>query len=190
MLKGSRLHGRRPREAARGHRHDVDRDDALQLEPARAHPARQARDSSRRRYAARVQHDLRLRRRLMGTEGMRASLVSREVIADSIELVAHGHLFDGLVCLVGCDKTIPAAVMALCRLDIPGLVLYSGSIAPGRPRARRHDSGVPRQPRRRGAMPSRNWRRPPPVRSHARASLHFVYWRPEARHASLRIERG
>jgi dihydroxy-acid dehydratase len=68
----------------------------------------------------------------MGTEGMRASLVSREVIADSIELVARGHLFDGLVCLVGCDKTIPAAVMALARLDVPGLVLYNGSIAPGR----------------------------------------------------------
>lgn len=72
----------------------------------------------------------------MGTEGMKASLVSREVIADSIELVARGHSFDGLVCLVGCDKTIPAAVMALCRLDIPGLVLYSGSIAPGRWRGR------------------------------------------------------
>ncbi len=72
----------------------------------------------------------------MGTEGMRASLVSREVIADSIELVARGHLFDGLVCLVGCDKTIPAAVMALARLDLPGLVLYSGSIAPGRFRGR------------------------------------------------------
>jgi dihydroxy-acid dehydratase len=72
----------------------------------------------------------------MGTEGMRASLVSREVIADSIELVARGHLFDGLVCLVGCDKTIPAAVMALCRLDLPGLVLYNGSIAPGRYRGR------------------------------------------------------
>jgi dihydroxy-acid dehydratase len=68
----------------------------------------------------------------MGTSGMRASLVSREVIADSIELVARGHLFDGLVCLVGCDKTIPAAVMALARLDLPGLVLYGGSIAPGR----------------------------------------------------------
>jgi dihydroxy-acid dehydratase len=68
----------------------------------------------------------------MGTEGMRASLVSREVIADSIELVARGHLFDGLVCLVGCDKTIPGAAMALCRLDIPGLLLYSGSIGPGR----------------------------------------------------------
>ncbi len=68
----------------------------------------------------------------MGTEGMRASLVSREVIADSIELVARGHLFDGLVCLVGCDKTIPAAIMAACRLDIPSLVLYNGSIAPGR----------------------------------------------------------
>jgi dihydroxy-acid dehydratase len=72
----------------------------------------------------------------MGTEGMRASLVSREVIADSIELVARGHLLDGLVCVVGCDKTIPAAVMALCRLDLPGLVLYSGSIGPGRFRGR------------------------------------------------------
>ena len=72
----------------------------------------------------------------MGTDGMRASLISREVIADSIELVARGHHFDGLVCLVGCDKTIPAAAMALCRLDIPGLVLYNGSIAPGRWRGR------------------------------------------------------
>jgi dihydroxy-acid dehydratase len=72
----------------------------------------------------------------MGTEGMRASLVSREVIADSIELVARGHLLDGLVCLVGCDKTIPAAVMALARLDLPGLVLYNGSIAPGKFRGR------------------------------------------------------
>jgi dihydroxy-acid dehydratase len=67
----------------------------------------------------------------MGTEGMKASLVSREVIADSIELVARGHLFDGIVCLVGCDKTIPAAAMALGRLDIPGLVLYNGTILPG-----------------------------------------------------------
>ena len=72
----------------------------------------------------------------MGTEGMRASLVSREVIADSIELVARGHLLDGLVCLVGCDKTIPAAVMALARLDLPGVVLYNGSIAPGKFRGR------------------------------------------------------
>ena len=68
----------------------------------------------------------------MGTKGMKASLVSRETIADSIELVARGPLFDGLVCLIACDKTIPAAVMALARLDIPGLVLYTGSIAPGR----------------------------------------------------------
>jgi dihydroxy-acid dehydratase len=72
----------------------------------------------------------------MGTEGMKASLVSREVIADSIELVVRGHLLDGLVCIVGCDKTIPAAVMALARLDVPGLVLYNGSIAPGRFRGR------------------------------------------------------
>jgi dihydroxy-acid dehydratase len=68
----------------------------------------------------------------MGTEGMRASLVSREVIADSIELVTRGNGFDGLVVLVGCDKTIPGGVMALARLDVPGLVLYGGSIAPGR----------------------------------------------------------
>jgi dihydroxy-acid dehydratase len=67
----------------------------------------------------------------MGTEGMRASLVSREVIADSIELVARGHGLDALVVLVGCDKTIPAAVMALARLDLPGIVLYGGAIAPG-----------------------------------------------------------
>jgi dihydroxy-acid dehydratase len=68
----------------------------------------------------------------MGTSGMRCSLVSREVIADSIELVARGHLLDGLVCLVGCDKTMPGAMMALARLDLPGLCFYNGTIAPGR----------------------------------------------------------
>ena len=67
----------------------------------------------------------------MGTEGMRASLISREVITDSIELVTRGNLFDALIVLVGCDKTIPAGVMSLARLNIPGLVLYGGSIAPG-----------------------------------------------------------
>ena len=67
----------------------------------------------------------------MGTEGMRASLISREVIADSIELVARGNLLDGLIVLVGCDKTIPGGAMALARLNIPGLMLYGGSIAPG-----------------------------------------------------------
>ena len=68
----------------------------------------------------------------MGTEGMRGSLVSREVIADSIETVARGHSFDGLVVLVGCDKTLPAGAMALARLNLPGLAFYNGSIAPGR----------------------------------------------------------
>ena len=67
----------------------------------------------------------------MGTEGMKASLISREVIADSIEVVVRGHLLDGVVCLVGCDKTIPAAAMALGRLDVPGLILYNGTIYPG-----------------------------------------------------------
>jgi dihydroxy-acid dehydratase len=68
----------------------------------------------------------------MGTEGMKASLISREVIADSIELVARGHLFDGVVALSGCDKTIPGTVMALARLNVPSLMLYGGSIMPGR----------------------------------------------------------
>ncbi len=67
----------------------------------------------------------------MGTEGMKASLVSRDLIADSIELVARGHMFDGIVALVACDKTIPGAAMALLRLNTPGVVLYGGSIMPG-----------------------------------------------------------
>ena len=67
----------------------------------------------------------------MGSEGMRASLVSREVIADSIELVARGNLFDGVVALSGCDKTIPGTIMALARLNVPGLMIYGGSIEPG-----------------------------------------------------------
>lgn len=72
----------------------------------------------------------------MGTEGMKTSLISREVIADSIELVARGHMFDGLVALVACDKTIPGAVMALLRLNIPAVVLYGGTILPGRHKGR------------------------------------------------------
>lgn len=72
----------------------------------------------------------------MGAEGMRTSLISREVIADSIELVARGNHFDGLVVLVGCDKTIPGAVMAVARLNLPSVVLYGGSIAPGSFRGR------------------------------------------------------
>src|ERR1044072_770513 len=68
----------------------------------------------------------------MGTEGMKASLVSRELIADSIELVARGHMFDGIVALVACDKTIPGAAMALLRLNVPGVVMYGGSILPGK----------------------------------------------------------
>src|SRR5437879_4334515 len=67
----------------------------------------------------------------MGTEGMKASLVSREVIADSIELVCRGQLFDAVVCVVGCDKTIPAAAMALARMNLPGMILYGGTIWTG-----------------------------------------------------------
>jgi dihydroxy-acid dehydratase len=68
----------------------------------------------------------------MGTAGMKASLISREIVADSIELAVEGHQLDGVVCIVGCDKTIPAAAMALARMDIPGLVYYGGTILPGR----------------------------------------------------------
>src|SRR5262244_3339727 len=67
----------------------------------------------------------------MGTEGMKASLISREVIADSIELVSRGNLFDGVVAIAGCDKNMPGTVMALARLNVPGLMIYGGSIAPG-----------------------------------------------------------
>src|SRR5436305_4829340 len=72
----------------------------------------------------------------MGTAGMKTSLVSREVIADSIELVGRGHLFDAVIALSGCDKTIPGTVMALARLDVPGVMLYGGSIPPGSFRGR------------------------------------------------------
>ena len=72
----------------------------------------------------------------MGTEGMKASLISRDLIADSIELVARGHMFDGVIALTACDKTNPGAAMALLRLNIPGLVLYGGSIMPGHHKGR------------------------------------------------------
>ncbi|MGH9400531.1 MAG: dihydroxy-acid dehydratase, partial [Terriglobia bacterium] len=68
----------------------------------------------------------------MGTEGMKASLISREIVADSIELVGRGHMFDAVVALVGCDKTIPGGALALIRLNVPSILLYGGSIAPGR----------------------------------------------------------
>jgi dihydroxy-acid dehydratase len=68
----------------------------------------------------------------MGTQAMKASLISREVVADSVELMGHGAMFDAMVCIVGCDKTIPGGAMALLRLDLPSLLLYGGSIAPGR----------------------------------------------------------
>jgi len=85
----------------------------------------------------------------MGTHGMRASLISREVIADSIELTVRGHLFDGVVAMSGCDKTIPATVMALVRLDLPSLMIYGGSIQPGRFGDQgRHHSGCLRSGRR------------------------------------------
>jgi dihydroxy-acid dehydratase len=76
----------------------------------------------------------------MGTEGMKTSLVSREVIADSIELLVRGHMFDGVVALVACDKTIPGAAMALLRLNIPGVILYGGSILPGKHKG--HDISI------------------------------------------------
>src|SRR2546422_10256879 len=72
----------------------------------------------------------------MGTEGMKTSLVSRELVADSVELVARGHYFDALVCISGCDKTVPGMAMAVARLDRPAVVVYSGSILEGHWRGR------------------------------------------------------
>src|SRR5205085_11864790 len=72
----------------------------------------------------------------MGTEGMKTSLVSRELVADSVELVGRGHYFDALLCITGCDKTVPAMAMAMARLDRPGVLVYSGSILAGRFRGR------------------------------------------------------
>ena len=91
---------------------------------------------------------------------MKTSLVSREVIADSIELVSRGHLFDGVIALSGCDKTIPGTVMALARLNLPGVMLYGGSILPGRFHGQgRHDPGRlrgRRRARRRQDRPTRS----------------------------------
>ncbi len=96
----------------------------------------------------------------MGTQGMKASLVSREVIADSIELVARGNLFDGLAGIGGCDKNMPGIIMALCRLDIPGMMLYGGSIAPGKLNGSgHHHSGCLRRHRLARRRPHRR-RRP------------------------------
>ena len=91
----------------------------------------------------------------MGTEGMKASLVSREVIADSIELMARGHMFDGIVALVACDKTIPGAAMALLRLNVPGVVLYGGTIMPGKLQGPRHHHSGRLRSRRRATRAAR-----------------------------------
>ena len=132
MLKAIGFDDEALAEAADRRRDDVDRDDALATGTT-AYSARRSRKASARPAGTPMEFNtISVSDGVsMGTSGMRASLISREVIADSIELVARGHLFDGLVCVVGCDKTIPAAAMALARLDIPGLVLYGGSIAPG-----------------------------------------------------------
>ena len=112
----------------------------------------------------------------MGTEGMKASLISREVVADSIELVVRGHLLDGLVCLVGCDKTIPGAAMALARLDVPGLILYNGTIYPGTYKGRDVDIVL-----------AVNWPPHAPAPGHAALSISYSSSRPilPARYAPI-----
>ena len=143
--------------------HDLDRDDALQLQPAAAGRAREGRASgppAARRWSSTrsaVSDGV-----SMGTEGMKATLISREVIADSIELVVRGHLLDGVVCLVGCDKTMPGAAMALGRLDVPGLVLYNGTIYPGTYKGQRNVTVVARL---------RGDRRVPGRQDHARRAV-------------------
>jgi dihydroxy-acid dehydratase len=103
----------------------------------------------------------------MGTEGMKASLVSRDLIADSIELVARGHMFDGVVALVACDKTIPGAAMALLRLNIPGVIMYGGTIMPGHYKGRDLTFW----------MCSRRWARMRPARCRTRIFWPSKIWR-------------
>ena len=125
----------------------------------------------------------------MGTSGMKTSLVSREVIADSIELTARGYQFDAIVALSACDKTIPGCVMALARLDIPSVMLYGGSIAPGRwQRPRRHDPRRVRGDRRprggqdvRGGAPLPRGRRQPRAPEPAAASSPRTRWPARSR---------
>ena len=143
MLKADRVHRRGPRQAARRRRHDLDRDDAVQLSTSGGSPStsrtgiRAAGGTPMEFNTISVSDGV-----SMGTEGMKASLISREVVADSIELVVRGHLLDGVVCLVGCDKTTPGAAMALGRLDVPGLVLYNGTIYPGTYKGQRNATVV------------------------------------------------
>ena len=122
----------------------------------------------------------------MGTEGMKTSLVSREVIADSIELLVRGHMFDGIVALVACDKTIPGAAMALLRVNVPGVILYGG-IDPAGPaqRPRHHHPGRLRSHGRQcraAACPTRNCSTskttPAPARAPAAASSPPTPWPP------------
>ena len=172
-----RVHRRGSEAAARRRRQHLDRDRPVQLPPARAR-RRRSRPASAppaaRRWSSTPSRSPTASR--WARPGMRASLVSREVIADSIELVARGNLFDALVVLVGCDKTIPGAAMALARLDIPGVLLYGGSIAPGTVRrTRRHDPGRLRGGRRARGRPDDRRRarassKTTPARAPARAA--------------------
>ena len=148
--QGHRLHRRGSEEADHRHRQYLDRDHAVQLQAARSGGERGGRHPRRR--AARPWSTTPSRSATASPwapKGMKASLVSRDLIADSIELVARGHMFDGIVALVACDKTIPGAAMALLRLNIPGVVLYGGSILPGHYQGpRSHHSGRVRGRRR------------------------------------------
>ena len=120
-------------EADHRHRQHLDRDDAVQLQPARSwrcaikEGVRAAGGTPMEFNTVAISDGI-----TMGTEGMKASLVSRELIADSMELMARGYFFDAMITLVACDKTIPAGAMALLRVNVPGLLVYGGSIMPGR----------------------------------------------------------
>ena len=143
-----------------GHREHVDRDWPLQLPPARAGRGRAAKASARR--AARRSSSTPSRSPTASRWAPRACAprwCRREVIADSIELVARGHGLDALVMLCGCDKTIPGGVMALARLDMPGTVLYGGSIEAGPPRGKGVDGPGRVRGRRRARRPAASTRR-------------------------------
>ena len=181
--EGRRVHRRRPRKAADRRRRRVDRTMPCNLNQRRSRATSKRGHPRRRRDADGVEHDLDLRRVSMGTSGMRASLVSREVIADSIELVAAATSSTASCASSAATRRFPRGVMALARLDLPGLILYSGSIEAGRYKGKdvtiQDVFEVGRQARRRARRPTA--RCTPSRASRARARARAAATSPRTR---------
>ena len=176
---------------------DMDGDDAVQSQPTRARRPRRRRRVGGGGLALGFNTIAVSDNQSQGTPGMRASLISREVIADSIELMVHAHDFDGLVCVVGCDKTVPAALMALARVDKPALLLYSGPMRAGGWRGREvtiQDVWEAVGAEERGLIVARGSRRAGavrlPRRGHVRRSFHGEHDGRRGRLPGNRLRRG